>query len=323
VSTSSAQNSAGRPTISLQKVTAEEVAALNEKKEQEREAKIQQLIGFRKIIDMISKSQKPIVGHNALLDFVHVYHRFVRPAPEDYVTFKSNFHAVFPFVLDTKLISNTNPRVKELLSKENNLVNLHQRIARDPFRRPSIKFVDGFERYSSKAYEHEAGYDALLTGHVLIAIAHHSTKQPVTAKLLAQEEFNANKLFLMSMGYNSYLNLHGTDCLPENKTVFYCCGFPKTTAEEDLKKHFLQFGEKLKISWVDDTSAFVHFYGEINEETANLITTARQTFKAYSFATYREVYEGRKKELTPQKKKVHSTKRLSQSKKCIRYITNT
>lgn len=53
-------------------------------------------VGFRKVIDMISESKKPLVGHNMLLDVCHMIHQFVEPLPPTLKEFKKLAHQVFP-----------------------------------------------------------------------------------------------------------------------------------------------------------------------------------------------------------------------------------
>ena len=54
------------------------------------------LIGFRAVIDAISRRRVPVIGHNALLDFAHTHARFLGPFPDDVTAFKRNVHEAFP-----------------------------------------------------------------------------------------------------------------------------------------------------------------------------------------------------------------------------------
>jgi len=70
------------------------------------------MVGFRAVIDAVSKRQIPVVGHNTLLDLAHIYAKFIGPMPDDIATFKSRFHEAFPTVYDTKQLAQTIPSLQ-------------------------------------------------------------------------------------------------------------------------------------------------------------------------------------------------------------------
>lgn len=53
-------------------------------------------VGFRKVIDLISQSKKPMVGHNVFLDLCHMVNQFIAPLPQDVKDFKEMVHRRFP-----------------------------------------------------------------------------------------------------------------------------------------------------------------------------------------------------------------------------------
>ncbi|XP_030041707.1 poly(A)-specific ribonuclease PNLDC1 isoform X2 [Microcaecilia unicolor] len=61
--------------------------------------------GFTNIFQTIVGAKKPVVGHNMLMDLLHVHHKFYRPLPESYSEFKKNIHTLFPVILDTKILT--------------------------------------------------------------------------------------------------------------------------------------------------------------------------------------------------------------------------
>ena len=69
------------------------------------EAIANQSIGFSKVIQTIISEQKPIVGHNFLVDLMHIIHQFVTPLPAAYADFQFIAKELFPFVFDTKHMS--------------------------------------------------------------------------------------------------------------------------------------------------------------------------------------------------------------------------
>jgi hypothetical protein len=80
------------------------VVRLTEKQAKDREIEAKEKIekdlatavGFRKVIDMISDSNKIIVGHNMLLDMCHVIGQFIQPLPDTLPEFKKLAHRLFP-----------------------------------------------------------------------------------------------------------------------------------------------------------------------------------------------------------------------------------
>ena len=83
-------------------------------KERKDEESLTEAIGFSKVIQMIIKHQKPIVGHNVLIDLLHTFNQFIEPLPNEYKAFKESIHALFPTIYDTKYIASS-PPFKDLL----------------------------------------------------------------------------------------------------------------------------------------------------------------------------------------------------------------
>ena len=81
---------------------------IDEKNQQELN-ELENASGFSKVIKKISASNKPVVGHNMLMDICFMINQFVAPLPETLSEFKSLLNRHFPFVCDTKLMANTTP----------------------------------------------------------------------------------------------------------------------------------------------------------------------------------------------------------------------
>lgn len=62
-------------------------------------------MGFSKVIQAIISHRKPIVGHNVLVDIMHIIHQFVAPLPPKYSDFQFITRELFPFIFDTKHMS--------------------------------------------------------------------------------------------------------------------------------------------------------------------------------------------------------------------------
>ena len=61
-------------------------------------------VQFRRVIDAITASRAPVVGHNALLDFIHTTSKFVCEPPPNVAEWAVQLRGAFPTVFDTKVV---------------------------------------------------------------------------------------------------------------------------------------------------------------------------------------------------------------------------
>ncbi|KAF7253522.1 Poly(A)-specific ribonuclease PNLDC1 [Varanus komodoensis] len=61
--------------------------------------------GFTNLFQTLVEARKPLVGHNMLMDLLHLHEKFYKSLPESYEMFKKNIHTLFPVLLDTKNIT--------------------------------------------------------------------------------------------------------------------------------------------------------------------------------------------------------------------------
>lgn len=64
-------------------------------------------VGFSQIIKLLIKYQKRLIGHNLLLDLLHMINQFIKPLPDTYDEFKALISSSFPFLYDTKFIASS------------------------------------------------------------------------------------------------------------------------------------------------------------------------------------------------------------------------
>lgn len=100
-------------TVSVAQNSSERFISIS-KTDKDMKAKIQvelltEVIGFSKVVQMIIQHQKPIVGHNVLLDVMHTIDQFVSPIPKFYDEFKVLVSSLFPTIYDTKHIASSSP----------------------------------------------------------------------------------------------------------------------------------------------------------------------------------------------------------------------
>ncbi|XP_071596585.1 poly(A)-specific ribonuclease PNLDC1 isoform X1 [Heliangelus exortis] len=132
--------------------------------------------GFTNLFRTLVKAKKPLVGHNMLMDLMHLHDKFYKPLPESYEEFKRNIHNLFPVLIDTKTVTKSIWK-QCLFPRASNLLEVYTVLCssslnpEDPMC-PVIAFASDCSRYAEKKSPHEAGYDAFLCGSVLLKSAH-------------------------------------------------------------------------------------------------------------------------------------------------------
>ncbi|XP_061482347.1 poly(A)-specific ribonuclease PNLDC1 isoform X2 [Rhineura floridana] len=131
--------------------------------------------GFTNLFQILVKAKKPLVGHNMLMDLLHLHEKFYNPLPEKYEEFKKNIHALFPVIMDTKNIAKAIWKEFQF-PRAGNLLEVYEVLCSDmnPTSQPcpEIFHANDSLRYATKKSPHEAAYDAFLCGSVLLKIAH-------------------------------------------------------------------------------------------------------------------------------------------------------
>jgi poly(A)-specific ribonuclease len=150
------------------------------------EDELDHAIGFSKVIDAISKSKKPVIGHNALLDFVYVFNQFYKPLPDTLAQFKAELGELFPVIYDTKHVTLRSPLVENMkstsLSALFEYVREHVKPGPESLLSPDERF-DAY-RQALKAEAdgeqnllcHEAGFDAFMTAVCFLGLLAHDAE---------------------------------------------------------------------------------------------------------------------------------------------------
>ncbi|XP_066467445.1 poly(A)-specific ribonuclease PNLDC1 isoform X2 [Tiliqua scincoides] len=131
--------------------------------------------GFTNLFQTLVKAKKLLVGHNMLLDLLHLHDKFYKPLPENYEEFKKNIHFLFPVLMDTKNIAKSIWKEYQF-PHALNLLEVYEILCSNvnPTNQsgPEIVHADDCLRYAAKKFPHEAAYDAVLCGSVLLKLAH-------------------------------------------------------------------------------------------------------------------------------------------------------
>lgn len=177
--------------------------------------------GFTNLFQILVKAKKPLVGHNMLLDLMHLHDKFYRPLPESYEEFKRNIHNLFPVIIDTKTVTKSVQK-KCLFPRVSSLSEVYAVLCSNlnpkgpPY--PVIALASGCSRYAEKKSPHEAGYDAFLCGSVLLMSAHlllcRSTDDAVEAdpsfsQYLTVLAEHLNKVNFIRGGVSSIVRMNG------------------------------------------------------------------------------------------------------------------
>ncbi|PVD31746.1 hypothetical protein C0Q70_07164 [Pomacea canaliculata] len=164
--------------IAIERITPERRKELEMKresdKERDQERLKQSLLGFTRVFRVMREYQKPLVGHNMLMDLLFLFDKFIHPLPIKYCSFKKQLHEIFPKIFDTKHMAFKTRKVLERILRRdiNGPVSLMQlchilesgRVTNSVMHMPKISFAKGFDRYLSKDAPHEAGFDSYQSG---------------------------------------------------------------------------------------------------------------------------------------------------------------
>ena len=264
--------------LSIQKIgTKEEEEEKENKKREKEKLEIKQAVGLSNLLKKIVESGKIIVGHNMLLDLCHIVHQFFTHLPNDYLEFKTLIHGLFPSLLDTKVICQSQQFKEHVTSS--NLNVLLDIVSKSPFSIPDVEPVEGRSYSVSTEKSHEAGYDAYITGLCFIALSNYlgTLQKSENATVLANSPLLnpfLNKLPIARLKDFPYVNLVGKDPNPSRDHVFHIT-FPKEWKHTDISQLFSPFGGGY-ISWLSDTSAYVGLYRR-DQASAVMQSLAKET----------------------------------------------
>ncbi|KAI1240928.1 hypothetical protein IHE44_0009378 [Lamprotornis superbus] len=235
--------------------------------------------GFTNLFQILVKAKKPLVGHNMLMDLMHLHDKFYRPLPESYEEFKRNIHNLFPVIIDTKTVTKSVQK-KCLFPRVSSLLEVYAVLCSNLNPKgppcPVIALASGCSRYAEKKSPHEAGYDAFLCGSVLLMSAHlllcRSTDgavdaEPSFSQYLTVLAEHVNKVNFIRGGVSS-INFSGADapCRHPPALVVHVRGWPGLTERQiyqefkarcrfDVrrlsKNQFILLSNKHKHSWME------------------------------------------------------------------------
>eukprot|EP00439_Symbiodinium_sp_Y106_P044270 s1661_g5.t1 len=233
---------------------------------------IDEEVGVRSLTDEITRSQKPLVGHNCFYDFLHLYQTFYADLPESIQDFKASWLQLFPQTLDTKYLaeahellvglqppanlkglcdfmvqaskSEASPGPLPVTFEVNALTDVHYKLPRATGDQASGEDTDA---------SHEAGYDALMTAMVLV----HQMSHILGKKRIPWEQVDfgpLRKRIRLVKAQPNVINLSGRDEADMSRH-FLMAGYPPSWKKWDLMKVWSPLW--VGLSYIDDTSCWV------------------------------------------------------------------
>ncbi|KAI9260569.1 CAF1 family ribonuclease-domain-containing protein [Phascolomyces articulosus] len=152
--------------MSIHKMTEEE------RKENMRTDHVQADLNFRRVIELINQADCPVVVHNGYLDVLHIIDQFWQYLPSKVGEFKSLATEMWSRIVDTKYLAEFHPHLKGCFNTTV-LGSLYNTVSTELSEAElSINIADEYDRYTKDDdAQHEAGYDAFMTGSVFIGFA--------------------------------------------------------------------------------------------------------------------------------------------------------
>ncbi|KAH6942473.1 hypothetical protein HPB50_006029 [Hyalomma asiaticum] len=268
----------------------EQRTRLEQKHQKERED-LELAHGFGRVLELLASSNKLIVGHNMLLDVMHLLSQFVDDLPKDYNEFKSMVRAAFPCLVDTKVLA-SDDAIKDTFTSTVLEVLLKQ-LRNRPNCVPPVESEPGYGYDLDKAKYHEAGYDAFVTGMCLLGLCNqlgknkdHSAELKETSPVLKPY---LNRIHMMQSPDIPSLNMAGNEVIPSRSHVLHV-SFPAEWRANDLYQLFNSFGQ-MAIHWINSTQAFVAMASsplatQALKKLGSSKTMTQEPYRLQSYTTY-------------------------------------
>ncbi|KAG1053322.1 hypothetical protein G6F43_004593 [Rhizopus delemar] len=173
-----------------------QLVRLKEEEKRQREAKVSSpTLNFRAVIEAIKDAKCPVVAHNGALDIFHTVDQFWQYLPETIEECKDVVNSMWDYIVDTKYLAEYHPLLKGCFNTTV-LGSLYNTVF-DELKEAGqeITMAPGFERYTGEGNntEHEAGYDAYMTGVIYLAFMMFIREQEPQAKESPQQVLGKRK----------------------------------------------------------------------------------------------------------------------------------
>lgn len=225
---------------------AERVARENEE--------LELAVGLSLVLQELSRAKKLIVGHNMLLDLLFVIRQFFRPLPPNFHEFKKIVRELFPLLLDTKYLC-TNGELKVHVYSSV-LGQVFDAVNKEPFKLPKVTCtLKGHEYSPHEMKQHDAGYDAYLTGMCFMGLVSFFKVDLKNLTLDPVLKAYFNRIFLLRVNEINYIYTYGKEPSFSREHIFFL-SFPENWRQSDIVTRFRNYGS-VHINWINMNSAFI------------------------------------------------------------------
>ncbi|CAM36572.1 conserved hypothetical protein [Leishmania braziliensis MHOM/BR/75/M2904] len=161
--------------VTLAVLSPEEVSKHAWRAAQKERRQLLDTVGFRLVFTELVKSRKPCVGHNCFADWLFLMSAMDGALPEQLPQWKARARELFPCMWDTRYLASRHDLFPRSRFDNISLGGLHEAyMGASPH--CTVELPLGFEGYDPVTLlgrggsnaAHEAGYDALMTGTVLL-----------------------------------------------------------------------------------------------------------------------------------------------------------
>ncbi|KAF2353902.1 Ribonuclease CAF1 [Trinorchestia longiramus] len=179
-------------------------------------------VGFSHIAVHLLESGKPLVGHNCILDVMHFADKCLEPLPLSLGSFKHFYKANFPLLYDTKLLVFDAPFGCQL---DNTMLKSVYEFASSSC--PKLVVRRDCKSYNlktrDKVKEHDAGYDAFMTGVAFLGLVRKLDGPRNRDKIVVKSPHLkkiANRTYVMQICDMHALHLAGDDEVVDRSGIF-------------------------------------------------------------------------------------------------------
>ncbi|XP_050090652.1 poly(A)-specific ribonuclease PARN-like isoform X1 [Anopheles aquasalis] len=268
------------------KRTAEKDQEIEQKRVAQENEDLQTTIGLSVVLQELSKARKLVIGHNIFLDLLYTIRQFFKPLPTDFKEFKKLTKEIFPLLLDTKYLC-TNAEIKVNVNSSI-LAHVYEAVSKAPFSIPKVQSGMPEHGYCvEEQKEHEAGYDAYLTGLCFLGLASRFNMDLQNLTKDSTLKQYLNKIFIARLLDNNYINLNGKEPTHSREHIFYVT-FPESWRTGDIIGKFKPFGS-VHINWLNNTSAFVSLHNRIASSSVLKTIGYHPGFAVHSFAQFTQM----------------------------------
>jgi poly(A)-specific ribonuclease len=270
---------------------------------------VKQSVGFSQVMKLMIDSKSTLIVHNGMLDLCQMYSKFIDPLPQKLDQFKSEILKNFGKIMDTKHIVENYGQLKQLFPGTS-LEECFKSIANSNLFADDV--IDISLEANHKDYNcekfHEAGYDAYLTGYILIRVAEFIGGQRDKDYKGSLDFSHLSDFDHTVWMFQSDFSLNFAIETPkqDRSFVFLVEGLTEEIKNDHLRIAFKEFG-RIKIDWINGDSCYVSLEDKTKVSALKQAITQRSLkFQVRSYDDVNGIVDGIiTEEENPKKRKRH------------------